>query len=60
MRKKLLYSSLIVLCLSFFSFCDAGTKKKCICLQQCKIEKNTPEVSEQESNLSPLYHFLKI
>ena len=60
MKKKIVYTSLLIICISFLSFRDASTQKKCICFKKCSPEKNSDITVDKELNLSPFYILLKI
>ena len=56
MKKNLLYTALLIVCISFFSFREIG---------QCNVEKCIPEktmtvTADKEWSLSPFYNLLKI
>ncbi len=60
MKKILIYATLVIICISFFSFREVGQCNVETCIKKCLPKEIIPANTEEEWNLSPLYNFLKI
>jgi hypothetical protein len=60
MKKKLVYAVLLIVCISFFSFRQAGQCNAESSLKNSFQKKIIPAVVDGEANFSPLYNLLKI
>jgi len=59
MKRKLLYSALILICISFFSF---ARERKCdpsLCYKKCS-KKDVKTNADKAWDISPFYNFLII
>ncbi|HEV8284645.1 MAG TPA: hypothetical protein VGQ09_10050 [Chitinophagaceae bacterium] len=60
MKKKLIYASLLIVCISFFSFKEIGQCNMEAAVKKNLPKKNIPASINEEWKLSPFYNFLKI
>jgi hypothetical protein len=59
MKKKITYATLVIVCISFFSFREVGQCNVETSLKKCLPKKIMPGKAD-DWNLSPLYNLLKI
>ena len=60
MKKRIIYAALLIICISFFSFREAGQCNTETSLKESLPKKIIPAIMEGEASFSPLYNLLKI